>query len=82
MSNDTITYTKASGVELERIIGIMEHALINENPSHVTMACLAVAIMLQSPDISAKQLVEGVKGASEWIALFVSSVDQPLEKAN
>lgn len=73
--NENITYTKASGAELERLINAMERVLVGEREQHIVMACLALVISLQVPDITSEQLAKGVKGASEWIALFGSSLN-------
>lgn len=81
MTDNSITYSQANGEELGRLIAAMEKVLIGEKEHHVVMACLALAITIQCPSLSPEQLAKGVKGVSEWIALFASSLDENVPKA-
>lgn len=80
MTNDMITYTKISGKELDRLTAAMEDCLAGEKETHVAVACLALAICIQLPTITPDQLAAGIKGASEWIALYASSIITPPDK--
>lgn len=70
----TIKYTQVSGIDIKRIIDKIEPVINNEEHSHVMMACLVITIGMLKPDITLDQLIEGVKGASEWISLFVAEL--------
>lgn len=80
MSTGSIRYTKVSGVDVERIISKIEPHIEGEQRSHIMMACLIVAIGMLKPDITLDKLVEGVKGASEWISLFVADTSNEGEE--
>jgi hypothetical protein len=64
-----INYIKADGGAIEAIVDQIEDVLEGLPTSHVTVACLVVAILSQMPDIGADKLQELVKGASEYIAV-------------
>ena len=75
--NEPITYTKASGADIDRILTLMESVLSGQDEQHIVMACLALALMIQIPNIKLEQITAGVKGASEWITLFASELESP-----
>lgn len=77
-----ITYTTASGSDIERIMDKIEDALEGEATSHIMISCLALALIYQYPNISVEQLEEGVRGASEWISMFISDIVTPAKKEN
>ena len=41
----------------------------------VLMACLSLALMIQMPSVNSRELHQGVLGASEWISLFLASIE-------
>ena len=41
----------------------------------VLMAVLSLALMIQMPSINSQELHQGVLGASEWISLYLSSIE-------
>ena len=47
----------------------------NEEEVVVLMACLSLALMIQMPSINSKELHQGTLGASEWISLFLTSLE-------
>lgn len=67
----------ATGESISAIISEIEPILyqLKASRSQAVIALLALAITLQNPYISAEDVQEGVKGASEWICLFVSGKD-------
>lgn len=69
-----ISQTRATGAEIGRIVDEIVPILGKEDPIHVLMACLSIAIVVQDPDISPEHLADGVKGTSEHIALWLSSI--------
>jgi hypothetical protein len=77
----TLEYFNVSGSDVYRLLTKIEQALdseeVNVNTAVVTM--LAGALLVQQPDLSGEQVVEGVKGLSEWISMFLSS-QHPVEK--
>lgn len=67
------------GSEVEEVVGKIEEAVKGESIHTILMACLSIVIFLQHPDISNEKLRDGVKGASEWIAMFISGVDEEID---
>lgn len=59
-------------------------AVKDEDDSDIVMACLALAVSEQISDYTTEQLTAGIKGASEWIALYASTLDplSPSSKVN
>ena len=47
----------------------------SEDELVVLMACLSLALMIQHSEISSMELMTGVLGASEWISLYLSSIE-------
>lgn len=47
----------------------------SEDEIVVLMACLSLALMIQMPSVNSKELHQGVLGASEWISLFLASIE-------
>ena len=81
--SEAITYTRVTGKRIEEVISDIEPSLRGKDSNEILMACLSIAVMLQGSEaLTLTQLVDGVKGASEWIALYHSSLDQPAEKVN
>jgi hypothetical protein len=70
-----ITYTQASGADIEKIVARISTVIKGEPINHVGMACLSIAVMLQDPNITPEKLVQAVKGASEWIACFTDATN-------
>ena len=70
------------GMELERIAVLMTKHVGDENPLHVVMSAIGIAILIQDPNIEPDQLSKGIFGASEWIASFLHtlhSVDEEVK---
>lgn len=67
--------TTATGEEINAIIARLEPALWNQRRSHVIIAMLSLALSLQNPELTAEELQEGVRGVSQWIALFLTGKD-------
>ena len=74
-----INKTTATGAEIGRIVEEVSPILSKEDPSHVLMACLSLAFVVQDPDITPDDLARGVRSASEHIALFLSALYEPAE---
>lgn len=68
---------RATGADLERLIGKMQDVLVGEPEHHVMMACISLAVAIQYPNVTAAQLVRAVKDASEHIAMMVSEFADP-----
>lgn len=72
----SVSVAHASEDEVDEVIGAVEDVISGRNPAHCVMAFLALAIILQKPQASREEVIDGVKGASEWIALYLSQVDE------
>ncbi len=62
----------ATGAEISRIVDKFEATIdfTQDNPIHVLMACLSIALMLAKPDLTARELQAGLNGVSGWISAF------------
>lgn len=76
-----IKYASTSIEELQKVLVKLDNTLNEENEDVAGMACIAYSILLQAPDIKLEKLIEGVKGASEWLALYCSDYDTPVDKS-
>lgn len=63
----------ATAEEVKVIVDKIGPILDGESTQHVLLACLFIAFVIQNPDIKREDLAEGIKGASEYIALFLDS---------
>lgn len=72
-----ISLTRATGAEIGRIVDEVTPILGKEDPIHVLMACLSLAIVVQDPEITPEDLARGVKETSEFIACFLSCLYTP-----
>lgn len=72
-----LTYSKVSGADVIRAMQAIEKALLNETEQVAMMACFAEAICIASPEIDQEDLKEGVKAASEWLAMFLQETNEP-----
>ena len=85
MSDDKTTevnpvwLASATGSQIQEIIEQIEPFLIDKPQHHVLIACLSVAILLMDPNISPEELQEGVKGASHYLVMFLSGMDDGVE---
>lgn len=75
----SFTYATVQGKDMSDLIGKMEKVLIGQSQELVLMACLAVALAIEVPGIQGPMLAEGVRGLTEWIALFASSQEYVTE---
>lgn len=75
-----IRQVHVSPAELETVVATIQDSVMGVENTKVLMACLAIAISLQVKHLNEDTLVKGIKGASEWIALYANSVDEPVEK--
>lgn len=70
-----IIYTKTKWSDVHRTMTRIMTAVDGEPDSTVVMACIALAVASQVENYTVEQLRDGIKGASEWIALYASSLD-------
>jgi hypothetical protein len=68
---DNIGKSEATGEDIEKIISKLEPVLEKEPRTHVLMACLAIALIANDPDITTERLVTGVRDLSQWICLYL-----------
>lgn len=69
----SIQYIKASGEDIGRIVGRIETAIEGEKNSHVSIACIVVALLAQRPDLEPEELQTIVKNTSEYMAASLYS---------
>lgn len=68
-----IIYTKTKWSDVNRVMTRLIESVRDEDDATVVMACLALAVSSQCEDYTLGQLKDGIRGASEWIALFAST---------
>lgn len=76
MSVTDIRRTYATGSDIEAALEKMVPPMDGIEPGVVLLAALSLAFILQDPDIEPDDLTVGVKGASEWIALFLTTIHE------
>ena len=70
-----IIYTKTKWTEVHRIMAKIMRSVEDEDASAIVMACLALAVSSQCEEYTLDQLKAGIRGSSEWIALYASTLD-------
>lgn len=76
-----IVETQATGDEVEAIIAQrLVPAIADLDRTVVMLSLLSFFFVLMKPDLKAEELQEGVKGASQWVCLFLSEKDNPTDK--
>jgi hypothetical protein len=74
------------GAEARRLHRQFEDVAMGENKILVMIASLMLVFTIQYPEIDADELNDGIHGASEWIAFYLSGLKQqkglPKEKMN
>lgn len=70
-----IIQATATGEQIARIVNNIQEVVLDETRTDILMACLSMALILQEPDITPVNLVKGVKESSQFIALFLSSLN-------
>ena len=73
---ELIHETSATGAQIQDIVDAVGPVLEQWPRSHVLIACISIAILLTYPDITPEQLKRGVKGASQWICMFLEAEDE------
>ena len=72
MTEHTTLVTHATGEQLFEVWNKVEPVLEGFPVNVVIPALLAICFTAQHPELTDEKLREGVKGASAWIAMFVS----------
>ena len=80
--NQPLAYSSTSTDDIERIMNLVRPVLLGEDSQAVMSSCLAIATLMQDPTVTLEQLCESVKGASEWIACYLSGLNQPKGMVN
>lgn len=70
----------ATGEQIFDIVKTMEPALFGVPRAHGIIACLTIALTLMEPRLTPEELQAGVRGASEWICLFLSTCESMTEQ--
>lgn len=67
------TYAFTSLADLNSTIDAIEPAVAGLDSNDIAMACIAIAIMSQDPDITISTLSFAIKSVSEHIALLLAN---------
>ena len=69
-----IIQTTATGEEVKTIINQrLLPAIVDLERSPVLMALMTLTLTLMKPSITADELIEGVRGLSQWACLFLET---------
>lgn len=71
----TIVRHNFTSEEIQDTIEAMVTAVDGQDIRKVMTACLVITLVSMYPGIKVDQLTEGVKGASEWISLYIASIN-------
>lgn len=80
MTQNMIEESSATGSEVYEVVARIEPALDGVSRKIAIIACIAIAITAMNPDMTEDEVQAGVKGCSEWIALYVSGIGTKLTK--
>lgn len=73
MTLPMIVEAKVTGEEIERIISDkLFPAVEDEERAASIISMLTLVLTLMKPEISPKEIQDGVRGVSEWMCLFLS----------
>lgn len=77
---DQLIYTEVSSKDVADIVEKMVSSVENEyDRVPIMMGSIALAVVLQVPNIDPDKLIEIVKGVSEYIALAVMDVSNGIQ---
>ena len=84
MTQNMIEEEICTGSEIYEVVARIEPALDGVSRKLAIVACIAIAVTAMNPDMTEDEVQAGVKGCSEWIALYVSGIGDklPREKVN
>lgn len=68
-----VSEARATGEEVYQLVCQIEPILIGVDRAKAIMACLSIALILQNPDLTPQEIQEGVRGASQWMCLYLST---------
>ena len=68
-----------SGDEFYAVVKELQPILSRVERRVAVSACLGSALTIQEPDLTLKEVYDGIRGASEWICLFLSTTDAARE---
>lgn len=70
---NNITEEHVPGEEVYQVVQALEPVISSVPRAHGILACLSIAAALQAPDASMESLQACVKGASQFMCLFLST---------
>lgn len=70
-----INYDQAKATEIMPLLEEIEDVCVGNKKSHVILACIVMAHLVQDPDMPTDRLAESVKATTELIALHISQRD-------
>lgn len=81
MLNSITTSVTVGGEEIHNVINALEQTMMDKEVSkrNAVIACIAIALSIQYPDITPEDRVEGVKDISNYICLWI---DNKLDEIN
>jgi len=69
--SDQLVYKEVGPKQIAHVLETMYETVSKEEETTIMMAAIALAITLQRPDIPIEKLIEGVRGVSEYIAMWL-----------
>ncbi len=78
-----LQYRETEASEVRRVATNIANVVVEESIDTIHVACLSLALgVMAVKPLTPKQLHEGVKGCSEWMSMFLDSVQTPAGPAN
>jgi hypothetical protein len=71
-----LSHISTNGADVKALLDELAPILTDKDSGLVLMTSLSIAFLVQDPDISAEKLVDGIKAASEFIALYLSEAPE------
>ena len=74
--NHLIFRAEATGADIQKVLEAVQPVIADFPRTHVMMACLALALMVQDPELSIEELHDGVVGMSQWACLYLHRLEE------
>jgi hypothetical protein len=76
-----LNYVQVSAAAVKQVIEKIEGVVVGVPEDQVKLACLVIAVSISCDDFTLDELLSGVRGADEWIALYATSLHEKLSKS-
>lgn len=74
VSQSPMSYSTIKETKLQEMMQKVSDGLEGQQTTDVIAGCIAVALIANYPHLTLDQIMDGIKGASEWISAYVVDV--------